>query len=391
MDRIVPLTRAAGLNQLSAFLADAGPAYAGARNIDRGPDARPTTSALSPYLRRRLITEAEVAAAVEETFGDGGGEKFISEVFWRSYFKGHLETHPGAWTDCLSLAAADHGRLADDSGLRRTYAAAIEGRTGIEGFDDWARELVETGWLHNHARMWFASIWIFTLRLPWALGADFFMRHLLDGDPASNTLSWRWVAGLHTRGKHYVARRENIRRYTDGRFDPVGLDEYPDPLDEAKPPREVPLPRADATPVGDVALLLHLDDLNPETIPWGDVRVVRVGGLVAHSPGASDRVRAADDTAMADALKRAEAYFDCPATPVADGWDEGCRTVTAWAPVGPTADALPSTCLRVRRQWDEAAWPSATRGYSRLRKAIPGILSNLPPAQRVLDGRDVAL
>ena len=50
--------------------------------------------------------------------------------------------------------------------------------------------------MHNHVRMWFASIWIFTLNLPWQLGADFFMQHLLDGDPASNTLSWRWVAGI---------------------------------------------------------------------------------------------------------------------------------------------------------------------------------------------------
>lgn len=57
--------------------------------------------------------------------------------------------------------------------------------------------------------LWFASVWIFTLRPPWELGADLFMRQLLDGDPASNTLSWRWVAGMHTRGKHYLARRDN--------------------------------------------------------------------------------------------------------------------------------------------------------------------------------------
>ncbi len=67
-----------------------------------------------------------------------------------------------------------------------------------------------TGYLHNHARMWFASIWIFTLRLPWELGADFFLRHLLDGDPASNTLSWRWVGGMQTMGKTYLARADNI-------------------------------------------------------------------------------------------------------------------------------------------------------------------------------------
>ena len=97
------------------------------------------------------------------------------------------------------------------------------GATGIDCFDAWARELVATGYLHNHARMWFASIWIFTLRLPWELGADFFLRHLIDGDPASNTLSWRWVAGLQTAGKTYLATAENIARFTGGRFAPQGL------------------------------------------------------------------------------------------------------------------------------------------------------------------------
>ena len=59
-----------------------------------------------------------------------------------------------------------HKTIARSSGLARAVAAAEEGRTGIDGFDDWARELIKTGYLHNHARMWFASIWIFTLRLP---------------------------------------------------------------------------------------------------------------------------------------------------------------------------------------------------------------------------------
>ena len=63
--------------------------------------------------------------------------------------------------------------------------------------------------------MWFASIWIFTLNLPWQLGADFFMQHLLDGDPASNTLSWRWVAGIQTKGKNYLARKSNIEKYSN--------------------------------------------------------------------------------------------------------------------------------------------------------------------------------
>ncbi|GJD82465.1 FAD-binding domain-containing protein [Methylobacterium haplocladii] len=365
------MTRAAGLERLSDFLAGAGADYAGSRNTDRGPGATPTTSALSPYLRRRLITEAEVVAAAESAFGDGGAEKFVSEVFWRTYFKGHLETHPAAWMDYLVLAATDRERLAAEPGLHRTYETAIAGRTGIDGFDDWARALVETGWLHNHARMWFASIWIFTLRLPWALGADFFMRHLVDGDPASNTLSWRWVAGLHTRGKHYVARAENIRRYTDGRFDPVGLDEYPDCLDEEMPPREVAVPGADAAPAGDVALLLHLDDLHPESLPLAEARVARVGGFLAHAEGASEGVRVGDAEAMTDALGRAAAHFGCDAGPVTSEWNNGLPVVTAWAPIGPSAAALPGECLRVRRAWDEAAWPLSNRGYSRLRSAIP--------------------
>ena len=205
------MTRAAGLERLSDFLEGPGAAYSADRNTDRGPGNGPSTSMLSPYLRRRLITEAEVVAAADRAFGDGGAEKFVSEVFWRTYFKGHLETHPAAWTDFLAEVGHGHDLLAAEPGLRRIHESAIEGRAGIDGFDDWARELVETGWLHNHARMWFASIWIFTLRLPWALGAAFFMRHLVDGDPASNTLSWRWVAGPHTRGKHYVP----VRRTSD--------------------------------------------------------------------------------------------------------------------------------------------------------------------------------
>ncbi|WP_331302764.1 FAD-binding domain-containing protein [Methylobacterium oryzae] len=225
--------------------------------------------------------------------------------------------------------------------------------------------------MHNRVRMWFASIWIFTLRLPWKLGADFFMRHLLDGDPASNTLSWRWVASLHTRGKHYLARADNIRRHTDGRHAPAGFDEGARSLDEEMPPREVPLPDADAIPDGEVALLLHLDDLHPESLPLGAARVVRVSGVTTHADGASDAVKVADDEAMGDALARAAAHFGCPAEPASEGWAGGLPVMTAWAPVGPSADALPDGCLRVRRPWDDAAWPASTRGYSRLRNAIP--------------------
>ena len=368
------LTRAAALDHLARAIPCTGRPYAEGRNTDRGPEMEPSTTALSPYLRRRLLLEEEVVDAALAAHGPGEAGKFVDEVFWRSYFKGHLEAHPSVWTDYLRLTAEGQNRLATASGLRRVYEDAVAGRTGIDGFDHWARELVENGWLHNHARMWFASVWIFTLRLPWALGAEFFLRHLLDGDPASNTLSWRWVAGLHTRGKHYVARTENIRRYTDGRFSPDGLDEDPAPLEEDALHPTVPLPPADPLPEGKVALLLHLDDLHPESLPLDGARVARIGGLLAHAPDAIERVRRADAAAMADALSRTATHFSCPAGPAAEGWNDGLPVVTAWAPVGPSATALPAGVARVRRRWDDLVWPHAGRGYFGVRKAIPAIL-----------------
>ncbi|MGI4940562.1 MAG: FAD-binding domain-containing protein [Janthinobacterium lividum] len=373
------LTRAAALDHLAEMVPRAGHAYAAGRNTDAGPGADLTTTALSPFLRRRLVLEQEVVEAALAAHGPQAAGRFVDEVFWRSYFKGHLETHPSAWTRYAEDLAEEQARLAANAGLRRAFEAAVSGSTGIDGFDDWARELVDTGWLHNHARMWFASIWIFTLRLPWVLGADFFLRHLLDGDPASNTLSWRWVAGLHTRGKAYAARAENIRRYTAGRFSPAGLNENPVPLDEPDPPRLAPLALAATAPSGEVALLLHLDDLHPESLPLDGARVVRVGGLLAHAPGASDRVRQADEQAMADALARAGAWFGCDAAPAVRCWNDGLVVVAAWAPVGPSAGALPPGCLRIRRRWDELTWPRATRGYFQVRTAVPTILREVLP------------
>ncbi len=338
MPTLDTFSRAAGLARLNDFSRLSGRPYADGRNTDVGALDTPTTSALSPYLRRRLLLEQEVAATAIGAHGRLGAERFVQEVFWRSYFKGHLETRPSIWADYRQRVADEHARLDANAGLRRGYTEAVEGRTGIDGFDDWARELAEHGWLHNHARMWFASIWIFTLRLPWQLGADLFMRNLLDGDPASNTLSWRWVAGLHTRGKAYAARAENIARFTNGQFHPKGLNETPQALTEEV---DLPLAPPDAAPTGDVALLLHLDDLHPESLELNGARVVEIGGLMAHAAGASERVRAADRAAMADALARASAHFGCRANEVDEDWKSDLPAVSAWAPVGPSAAALP--------------------------------------------------
>ncbi|MEL7048918.1 MAG: FAD-binding domain-containing protein, partial [Pseudomonadota bacterium] len=211
-------TRHAGLERLSAFLPRAGRAYAKSRNYDFGQHTRGNISGLSPFIRHRLITEDDVVRRTLQRHALTSAEKFVQEVCWRTYWKGWLEHRPGLWDAYIVHVENEQRRVAADPVLSAAYAEAIEGRTGITCFDDWVNELQSTGYLHNHTRMWFASIWVFTLELPWVLGADHFFRHLLDGDPASNTLSWRWVAGLQTKGKTYLARSDNIATFTEGRY-----------------------------------------------------------------------------------------------------------------------------------------------------------------------------
>ena len=122
-----------------------------------------------------------------------------------------------------------------------------------------------------------------------------------------------------------------------------------------------------------MALLLHLDDLHPESLELGPARVARIGGVTVHADGASEQVRAADREAMADALARAGEHFGCDAGEMHDGWAGDLPVVSAWAPLGPSAAALPP-CTRIRRGWDERAWPRSTRGYFQLRSAIPQLL-----------------
>lgn len=195
-DLIFPPKRLYALDRLKSFLPHAAQDYARGRNSDFGPNQPTSVSKLSPYIRYRMISEKEIIARIYSKHAPESVQKYIEEILWRTYWKGWLEFHPSLWDFYLDESTREK-KLVDHQMLKK----AEMGQVGIEGFDDWAKELIETGYLHNHARMWFASIWIFTLQLPWILGADFFLRHLIDADIASNTLSWRWVAGLHTQGK----------------------------------------------------------------------------------------------------------------------------------------------------------------------------------------------
>ena len=230
--------------------------YNSKRNFDFGPSSRENVSCLSPYITHRLITEFEVTKKVLSKHSHQKVEKYIQEIFWRVYWKGWLELRPKVWSDFTE----DLKTIEEN----KNYQKAINAQTDIECFNDWVHELKENNYLHNHTRMWFASIWIFTLNLPWQKGAEFFMRHLFDGDVASNTLSWRWVAGLQTKGKHYVAQAWNISKFTNNKYQKVELNENALPLTDSRE-YKLKAPEISKEDVGSDTLLFFENDLNIES------------------------------------------------------------------------------------------------------------------------------
>ena len=199
--------------------------YSKLRNFDYGPDKRSNVSCLSPYVTHGVISEVELIKKSLNKYSFVKNEKFIQEIMWRTFWKGWMELRPDVWADYL----LELNQIKDKYKNDQDYKKAVEGSTEIQCFNEWVGELKENNYLHNHARMWFASIWIFTLELPWQLGAEFFMQHLYDGDPASNTLGWRWVAGIQTQGKNYLASEWNIKKFTDNRFKNIKLKENASP------------------------------------------------------------------------------------------------------------------------------------------------------------------
>ena len=366
--------------------------------------AHKADSVLSPYIRRRLVLESDAVAAALTEHGPEEAEKFVQEVIWRGYFKGWLERRPQVWTSYVSGLEADLAALDRDRRLRRDVDRAVNGQTGQACFDAWATELVDTGYLHNHARMWFASIWIFTLGLPWRLGADFFYRHLLDGDSASNTQGWRWVAGLHTRGKPYPADAQNIA-FTAGRFTPRQSDlaEVTQGLDATEPdglPPVLPLrPITPPQPGRPTALLITDEDCRVEDFGLAALDIRTVATLASsflRSPlPVSDLATKFEADALTDAAMRVGAspvvlQAADPASLVKWATAAGATQIaTPYITRGPLRDwldeAAPSlakagiTFCEWRRDWDAAIWPHATAGFFKVKQNIPRILEQALP------------
>jgi len=235
-------------SKLEDFINNNLSSYHELRNYDYGIENRSNVSQISKYISHRIIYEYDILKKlkpIDQT------KKFSDEVLWRLYWKGYLENHKSIWIKYKSFKAINY----DSDNLKNAKA----GKTGIECFDKWIEELRENNYLHNHSRMWFASIWIFTLKLPWQLGARLFMRYLFDGDAASNTLSWRWVAGLHTNNRPYIASVDNINKYTFNRFRNISINSSYSKITKTNIPEPNKLPTPKYSLKSDVLLMFDND------------------------------------------------------------------------------------------------------------------------------------
>lgn len=177
-------------------------AYARSRNALQGAVTR-----LSPYLTHGLLSLREVYGAVHARHPLAPQHKLVFELGWRAYYR-HVWAHLGPGIH-QSLHA---GLLPDGAYSRCMPADVVQARTGIPVIDLAVHALYETGYVHNHARMWLASYLVHLRKVHWHTGADWMLGHLLDGDLASNHLSWQWVAGTGS-SKPYLFNADNVAKF----------------------------------------------------------------------------------------------------------------------------------------------------------------------------------
>jgi deoxyribodipyrimidine photo-lyase len=201
-------TRAAAQARLAAVRPHE---YARTRNHLDGAVTR-----LSPYITHGLLTLPQVLRAVRQRHRIDAQHKFVYELGWREYFH-HVWSHRGE-----AIFESLHEGVLPESAYRRELPEdLLQGRTGVRVIDQAVRRLYATGWLHNHARMWLASYAVHLRKLHWRSGADWMHAQLLDGDLASNHLSWQWVAGTGSH-KPYLFNAENVARYAPAEWHSPG-------------------------------------------------------------------------------------------------------------------------------------------------------------------------
>ena len=373
-------SRFKAIEKLNYFVENNLLEYSKLRNFDFGPENRSNISCLSPYITHGLINEKEVIKKSLNKFSYSKTEKFIQEVLWRTYWKGWLELRPNVWTDYLN----ELKRVREEFKDNQNYKNAIEGNTNIECFNEWVKELKETNYLHNHARMWFASIWIFTLDLPWQLGAEFFMKHLYDGDAASNTLGWRWVAGIQTQGKNYLASEWNIKKFTNNRFSNIKLNENAPPKVFEKTYTIIKQDFNNPQNIEDKNLLIFENNLSFEITDFQNNKFKKIY-LISNknenrSLKLSEKVVKFKSLLIEDQEQRLKAKsIDCKVIDINEIKKiENCYAL--YPTVGENLDYLNLNNIKIDflyRKLDQYSWQYCNKGFFNFKNYIPKIISLL--------------
>ena len=371
-------SRAKALNKLNYFVENNLSEYSRLRNFDFGPENRSNISCLSPYITHGIINEKEVIAKSLSKFSISKIEKFIQEVLWRTYWKGWLELRPNVWSDYL----IELNKIKKDYKNNQNYINAVEGKTNIECFNAWINELKENNYLHNHTRMWFASIWIFTLELPWQLGAEFFMQHLYDGDAASNTLGWRWVAGVQTQGKHYLASEWNIKKFTNNRFDNIKLNENAPPKVSEKTYSIIKQDFNNPQNIEDKNLLIFENNLSFEITDFQSNKFKKIYLISNKNQNRSiqlgEKVMKFKSLLIEDQKQRLKAKsIDCEVIDIREIKKiENCYSL--YPTVGENLDYLNSNNIKMDflyRKLDQYSWQYCNKGFFNFKNYIPKIIS----------------
>ena len=372
-------SRAYAIEQLENFINNGLVDYSKARNFDFGPNNRSNISCLSPYISHGVITELEVIKKSLNKFSFSKNEKFIQEVLWRTYWKGWLELRPSVWTDYLKELKKINEEFKDNS----NYKNAIEGNTNVECFNEWVRELKEKNYLHNHARMWFASIWIFTLNLPWQLGAEFFMKHLYDGDSAANTLGWRWVAGIQTKGKNYLASEWNIKKFTNNRFNNIKLNENAPPKISGKTYSAAKFEFTNPQNFEEKNLLIFENNLSFEISNFNNQKFKKIILVLNKNENRSirlsEKVMKFKFQLIEDQKKRLEKKsISCEVIDVSEIKNLDENFYSLYPTVGENLDYINSNGLKIEflfRKLDQFSWQYCNKGFFNFKNYIPKIIT----------------
>ena len=372
-------SRAKAIDKLNNFVEKNLSDYSRLRNFDFGPDKRDNVSCLSPYVTHGVLNEIEIIKKSLAKFSFSKNEKFIQEVLWRTYWKGWLELRPNVWTDYLVSLNSIREKFKDN----KDYLKAIDGNTNIECFNEWVKELKGNNYLHNHTRMWFASIWIFTLDLPWQLGAEFFMQHLYDGDAASNTLGWRWVAGVQTQGKHYLASEWNIKKFTNNRFSNIKLNENTPPKVSEKTYSIIKQNLVNPQEIDHDNLLIFENNLSFETNHFKNNKFKKIYLVFNKNENRSiqlsEKVIKFKSHLIKDQEQRLkDQSIDCEVIDISEIKNVGEKIIGLYPTVGENLDYLNSNNIKLNflyRKLDQFSWQYCNKGFFNFKNYIPKIIT----------------